>query len=69
MKTEVWISTRGKIPETTRTVIQEALEADNTKDTPSFGTEDLKDIHRAGTEAGLLRIYNPRDSLHHRWIQ
>jgi len=31
---------------------------DNTKDTPSFGSEDLKDIHRAGTEAGLLGIYN-----------
>jgi len=58
MITEVWISTRGKIPETTRTAIHEALEADNTKDTPSFGSEDLKDIHRAGTEAGFLRIYN-----------
>jgi len=58
MTTEVWISTRGKIPETTRTAIQEALEADNTKDTPSFGSEDLEEIHRAGTEAGLLGIYN-----------
>jgi len=58
MTTEVWISTRGKIPETTRTAIQEALEADNPKDSPSFGTEDLKDIHRAGIEAGLLGIYN-----------
>jgi len=58
MTTEVWISTRGKIPETTRTAIQEALEADNPKDTPSFGTEDLEDIHRAGTEAGLLGICN-----------
>jgi len=58
MTTEIWISTRGKIPETTRTVMQEALEADNTKDTPSLGTEDLEDIHRADTEAGLLGIYN-----------
>jgi len=58
MTTEVWISTRRKIPETTRTAIQEALEADNTKETPSFGLEDLEDIHRAGTEAGLLGIYN-----------
>jgi len=57
MTTEVWISTRGKIPETTRTAIQEALEADNTKDTPSFGTEDLEDVHRAGAEAGLLGFY------------
>ena len=56
--TEVWISTRSKIPESTRTAIQEALEADNTKDTPSFGLEDLEVIHRAGTEAGLLGIYN-----------
>jgi len=38
--------------------IQEALEADITKDTPSFGSEDLEVIHRAGTEAGLLGIYN-----------
>jgi len=58
MTTEAWISTRGKIPETTRTAIQEALEAYNPKDTPSFGTEDLEDIHRAGTEVGLLGIYN-----------
>jgi len=58
MTTEVWISTRGKIPEITRTAIQEALEADNTKDTPCFGSEDLEEIHRAGTEAGLLGIYN-----------
>ena len=60
MTTEVWISTRGpgKIPETTWTAIYEDLEADNTKDTPSFGSEDLEDIYRAGTEAGLLGIYN-----------
>jgi len=38
--------------------IQEALEEENTKDTPSFGTEDLEEIHRSGTEAGLLGIYN-----------
>jgi len=38
--------------------IQEALEADKTKDTPSFGSEDLEEIHRAGTEAGPLGIYN-----------
>ena len=58
MTKEVWISTGGKIPETTRTAILEALKADNTKDTPSFGSEDLENIHRAGTEAGLLGIYN-----------
>jgi len=56
--TEVWQSTRGKIPEITRIAIQESLEADNTKDTPSFGLENLEEIHRAGTEAGLLGIYN-----------
>jgi len=38
--------------------IQEALEEESTKDTPSFGTEDLEVIHRSGTEAGLLGIYN-----------
>jgi len=60
MTTEVWpgISIRGKIRETTRTAIQEALEVDNTKDTPSFESEDLEEIHRAGTEVGLLGIYN-----------
>jgi len=35
-----------------------ALEADNPKDTPSFGTEDLEIIHRSSAEAGLLGIYN-----------
>jgi len=58
MTTEVWISTGGNIPEITRTAIQEALEADNTKDIPSFGLEDFEEIHRAGTKAGLLSIYN-----------
>jgi len=54
--TEEWTSTRGRIPEATRTTIQEALEAENSKDTPSFGTKDLKKVHRSGTESGLLGI-------------
>ena len=58
MTTEVWISTRGRISETTRIALQEALEEDNKKDTPSFGRKDLEEIHRAGTETGLLGIYN-----------
>jgi len=58
MTIQVWISTRGKLPEITRTAIQETLEADIAKDTPSFGLEDLEEMHRAGTEAGLLGIYN-----------
>jgi len=50
--------------------IQEALEEENTKDTPSFGTEDLEVIHRSGTEAGLLGIYNfSRGSVCHRRIE
>ena len=58
MTTEVWISTRGRISEATRIIIQEALEEENKKDTPSFGREDLEEIHRSGTEAGLLGIKN-----------
>jgi len=54
----------GKLPEITRMAIQEALEVDNTKDTPSFGSEDLEKIHRAGTEAGLLGIYNFQGEVH-----
>ena len=38
--------------------IQEALEEENTKNTPSFGTEELEVIHRSSTEAGLLGIHN-----------
>jgi len=56
MSTEVWISTKGRITEDTRTTIQEDIEADDSKDTPSFGTEDLEAIHSQGTEAGLLGI-------------
>ena len=56
--TEVWASTRGRISDATRIVLQEALEEENRKDTPSFGSEDLQKIHRSGTEAGLLGIYN-----------
>ena len=58
MTTEVWTSTRGRISEATRITLQEALEEDNRKDTPSFGSEDLEEIHMSGTEAGLLGIYN-----------
>jgi len=57
MTTEVWISTRGKMLELTRTTIQDVLEADTLKDTPSFGLETLE-VHRSGTEAGLLGICN-----------
>jgi len=58
MTMEVWISTNGRIPEATRIIIQEALEAENSKDTPVFGVEDLEKTHRLGTEAGLLGIYS-----------
>ena len=58
MTTEIWTSTRGRISEATRIVLQEALEEENRKDTPSFGNEGLEKIHRSGTEAGLLGIYN-----------
>jgi len=58
MTTEVWMSTKGRIPAATRITIQEAIEADDSKDTPFFGTEDLENIHRRGTKAGLLGIYS-----------
>ena len=58
MTTEVWISTRGQISEATRLAIQEALEEESTKDTSSFWTEDLEEIHRSGTEAGFSGICN-----------
>ena len=58
MTTEVWISTRGRISEATCIALQEALEEDNKKDTPSFGRKNLEEIHRSGTEAGLLGTYN-----------
>ena len=48
MTTESWISSRGKISEATCTALQEALEEDEKKDTPSFGKEDLEEIHRSG---------------------
>ena len=63
MTTEVWTSTRGRISEATRITLQEALE-DNRKDTPSFGSENLEEIHRYGTEAGLLGIYNLPGSVY-----
>jgi len=34
------------------------VKEDNKKYTPSFGREGLEEIHRSGTEAGLLGIYN-----------
>jgi len=58
MTTEVWISTKGQIPETTRMAIQEALQEGHKKDTPSFRMEDLEVIHRSGSEVGLLGLYN-----------
>ena len=56
--TEVWTNTRSRISEATHITLQETLEEDNRKDTPAFGGEDLEEIHRSGTEAGLLGIYN-----------
>jgi len=58
MTMEVWISTRGWISEAIYIALQEALEEDNKNNTPSFGREDLEEIHRSGTEAGLLGTYN-----------
>jgi len=58
MTTEVWISTGGQISEATWIAIQEALEEESKKDIPSFRTEDLEEIRRSGTEAGLLGMYN-----------
>ena len=55
---------RGRISEATRIALQEALEEDNKKDTPSFGREDLEEIHRSGTKAVLLGIYNFPGSVH-----
>jgi len=50
--------------------VQEALEEENTKDTPSFGSEDLEDIHRSGAEAGPSRhLPLSRGSVCHRWIE
>jgi len=58
MIAEIWISSRGRISEATRIALQGALEEDEKKDTPTFGKEDLEEMHRSGTEAGLLGIYN-----------
>ena len=54
MTTEVWTSTRNQISEATRITLQEALEEENRKDTPSFGSEDYDEIHRSGTGQGSL---------------
>jgi len=44
--------------ETTRIKVHEAVEAEEHKDTPSFGIEESEILHRQGTEVGLLGIYN-----------
>jgi len=38
--------------------IQEALASDDLKDKPFFGEEEWENVHRSGTEAGLLGIYS-----------
>ena len=58
MTMEVWTCTNGRLSEVTRTNIQDDKEVENSKDTPSFGTEDLKIRHRQGADAGLLGIYS-----------
>ena len=52
---------RGQISEATRIALQEALEEDEKKDTPSFGKEDLEEIHRSGTEQGYWASITFRD--------
>ena len=54
MTTEVWISTRGRISEATCIALQEALEEDNKKDTPSFGKEDLEEYIGPEQKQGSL---------------
>jgi len=66
MTTKVWISTRGRISEATRIALQEALEEDNKKDTPSFGKEDLEEIHRSRAP---WHLQLSRVSICHRWIK
>ena len=58
MTTEVWTSTQSHISSDTVTKIQEALEADDSKDKPFFGEDQLETVHRLGTEAELLGIYS-----------
>jgi len=52
--TKVLMSTKGKILEATRMTIQEAVEAEEPNNTPSF----VEILHRQGTQAGLLGIHN-----------
>ena len=65
MTTEVWISTRGRNPEATSLIIQEALQAENSKDTPSFGTEDLEKIHLRYRGGPIGHLLLPIGSLWH----
>ena len=69
MTTEVWISTRGQISEATWMAIPEALEEESTKDTPTFGSEDLEEIHRSGKKRPSRHLQLPRGSICHRWIE
>jgi len=58
MTTEVWTSTQSNVSEATIITIQEALEADDSKDNPFFEEEELENIYKGGTETGLLGIYS-----------
>jgi len=71
MTTEVWISTRGRISEATRIIIQEALEEEDKKDTPSFGREDLETgdtelvMKARFVDDTLLALLCPKDQVTH----
>jgi len=58
MTTDVWMSTKCNLPKVVLSKVQETIEAEESKDTHSFGEEGIEILHRQGTEVGLLGIYD-----------
>jgi len=58
LETEVWISQNSTIPDSNIIALEALLHTKSEKDLPDMRSEGVEPIYWAGTESGLMEIYN-----------
>jgi len=58
LETEVWISQNSTIPDSNIIALEALLQTKSEKDLPDMRSEGVEPIYWAGTESGLMDIYN-----------
>jgi len=72
LETEVWISRNSTIPYSNITTLEALLQTKSEKDLPDMRSEGADPIYWAGTESGLMEIYNFPGVIYataHRWFE